>query len=248
MTRRALVCLVGVAALAGCATGSGSDTTVTVSAASSLTEAFEVLADEFNDVHPDARVELTFGSSSSLATQIEEGAPADVFASADRQNMQRLVDAGVVSDPVALVRNRLTIAVKRGNPEGVRLLADLERLDVVALCAHDVPCGRLADRVLDGAGVELDARRVTRAPNAKATLTAVADGDATAAIVYVTDVAAAPDAVTGVEIPDERNVVTEYAIAVLDGAKPQGPARELVEFLTSARARSVFARFGFPAV
>jgi len=247
MTWRVVMCIVGMAGLTGC-TGSESAETVTVSAASSLTDAFEVLTGEFTASHPDVDVELAFGSSSSLAAQIEEGAPADVFVSASPEVMEDLVEADHTSGPTtALVRNRLSIAVKPGNPQDVRSLADLRRLGVVALCARDAPCGELATRMLERAGVVIHDRRVSRAPNARATLTAVAAGDADAAIVYVTDVMASGDSVTPVEIPDPRNVVTEYVIAVLANAEPSDLARQFVEFVTSERERTVYAELGFLA-
>jgi len=235
--------------------GSGSTTAtasldgeIIVSAASSLTEAFEALAIEFEAEHPGTSITFNFGSSSSLSEQILDGAPADVFASADESNMAKLVDADVVSGaPVVFLTNELAIVVKPGNPEGVEALADLASLDVVALCGERVPCGRFAAEALSRAQVSLAADDVTRGQDAKATVSAVADGDADAGIVYVTDVAAAGDAVEGITIPVELNVIANYPMAVLAESRNAELAAAFVQFVAGRRGRVVFAAFGFGA-
>lgn len=228
--------------------GSGPSGSVTVAAAASLTEAFEELAAVFEEANPDASVELDLGASSALATRILQGAPVDVFASADEANMQKVSTAGLVDGtPRVFARNALEIATRPGNPERVRGLADLPRVDVVALCGKEVPCGRSADQALARAGVVIPESRVTRGQDVKATLGAVSEGDADAAVVYTTDVRAAGRAVTGVEIPEAQNVPAVYPIAVLRDAGRPEVAAAFVGLVTSPRGREVLASFGFRA-
>jgi molybdate transport system substrate-binding protein len=237
------------------AAGGGGATTTTpelegeirVSAAASLTESFEDIADDFTAANPGTEVTFTFDSSKVLVGQIVEGgAPADVFASADEANMQTLVDEEVVEGaPETFARNRLAIVTQPGNPTGIRTLADLADAEVVSLCAEDAPCGRFAQEVLEGAGVAIDEGSVTRGQNAKATLTAVTDGDAEAAIVYVTDAATAGDAVTVVELPDEQNVVAVYPIGVLADASNGPVAEAFVAHVLGEEGQAVLADRGF---
>ena len=131
--------------------------TITVSAAASLTESFEKIGADFEKAHPGTTVRFTFDSSKTLATQIVDGAKVDVYASADEKNTQTLVDAGLVDrSPTTFARNQLVIVTQPGNPQGIKTLADLAGVDVVALCGRDVPCGKFATQVLDGAGVAID--------------------------------------------------------------------------------------------
>ncbi len=145
---------------------------------------------------------LNFDSSSTLATQILEGAPADVFASADEESTARLTDENLIAgEPQVFARNELVIVTKPGNPEGISGLADLADAGVISLCGEQAPCGRYAAEALSNAGVRIDEASITRGQNVGATLTAVAEGDAVAGIVYVTDARSAGDAVEAVEIP-----------------------------------------------
>jgi molybdate transport system substrate-binding protein len=219
---------------------------ITVSAAKSLTDAFTEIAADFEAAHPDADVTLNFGASSELAVQIEEGAPADVFASADTATMDRLVGGDAVAgDPVPFAENALEIVTKAGNPAGVRDLADLADLGVVALCAVEVPCGKYADEVLVRAEVAIPADRITRGVDVRATLTAVGRGDADAGIVYVTDVAAGGPDVEGVEIPAAENAVATYPIAVLRAGSARPTARAFVAAVVSPAGERVLRGFGF---
>ncbi|MGH9031921.1 MAG: molybdate ABC transporter substrate-binding protein [Acidimicrobiia bacterium] len=245
--RRPAACVM-VAMLVSAAAGacSRSADTMQVLAASSLTEAFEVVADRFERAHPDTDVELSFAASSELAAQIEQGVPADVFAAADEVTMQRLVDRGdVAGEPAAFARNRLAIAVEAGNPEAISSLADLAELGlVVVLCAEQVPCGRFADEALERAGVQLTP--ATRAENVKAALSLVQLGEADAAIVYATDVEGNPQ-VEGIAIAEDENVVATYPIARLAAAGNEDDARIFVDFVTSPRGQHVLESFGFLA-
>jgi molybdate transport system substrate-binding protein len=221
---------------------------ITVSAAASLTEAFTTIGRGFERKHPGTTVTFNFGSSSTLVTQIQGGAPADVLASADLTSMDRLAAAGrVAASPAIFARNQLEIAVKPGNPKGVETLADLEGVGIIALCGATVPCGAYAAKVLARAGVSIPASRITRGGDAKATLAAVSQGDADAALVYVTDVRGARKMVHGVTIPDDENMVASYPIAPLASSSNAKLAKAFVAHVTSRAAEKSLARYGFLA-
>jgi molybdate transport system substrate-binding protein len=219
---------------------------LTVAAAASLTEAFGDLGELFEAEHPDTTITFSFDSSGTLATQIREGAPSDVFASADDETMTDLLDEGFVAgDPTRFAANELVIVTKPGNPGGVTTLADLARLDIVAICVETAPCGKLATQALDEAGVSLDAARVTEGQNVKATLGAVTEGDADAALVYRTDALGAGDAVDTIELGVEPPPVTHYPIAVVEGADDEALAQAFLDVVVSARGLDVLASYGF---
>jgi molybdate transport system substrate-binding protein len=218
---------------------------INVFAAASLTDAFAQAGNAFAKTNTRVRFVFNFGSSSTLATQITNGAPADVFASADEANMQKIVDAKLNDGaPSLFASNRLAIAVAPGNPKSVSSLADLARPDlIVVLAAPTVPAGKYALDSLAKAGVkvtpasqELDVRSV---------LNKVALGEADAGIVYVTDVLSAGTRVGSVMIPEERQVVARYPIAVIRGAKSAELSRAFVDYLVSDEGQRLLARFGF---
>ncbi len=229
--------------------GGNGSSTVTVSAAASLTDVFTEIADDLMADDPSVEVQLNFGSSAELVAQIEQGAPVDVAAFANTETMDSLGEASLAVDPQLFATNRLAIVTAPGNPHGVATLADLSRVTeeggVVALCAKDAPCGKFADEVLDRASVSLPIDWVTRATNARSTLSAVSEGDADAAIVYVTDAASAPGAVEMVVIPDDENVVAEYPIAVLADAGSSAAAERFVAAVLSDEGRAVLESGGF---
>lgn len=234
----------GSRSLVTCGRGLRGD--ITVSAAASLTEAFTELGKDFEEQCEGTQVSFTFDSSGTLSQQILDGAPADVFASADEENMAKLTDEELVEgEPVVFAENRLTIVTKPGNPEGIGSLADLAEAGVVSLCGEDVPCGRFAARALTAAGVTIPETSVTRGQNAKASLTAVSEGDAVAGIVYVTDALAAGDAVTPVEIPEDQSPMASYPVAVLTGAQDAAVARAFVAYVSSDAGQAVLAERGF---
>lgn len=219
---------------------------VTVSAASSLTGAFTKIGADFHTAHPRATVTLNFGSSATLATQIQQGAPTDVFASADQSNITVLTSAGLAAGaPTVFARNRLEIVTKPGNPKHVTTLADLAQVGTVSLCAETVPCGKYAAQALTTAGVTIPVGSITRGQDAKATLAAVAAGDAAAAIVYVTDAKSAAATVASVVIPDAQNVVASYPIVVLKAAAGSAAARAFVAYVRSAAGQATLRSFGF---
>jgi len=211
-----------------------------------LTEAFGAIGKQFEKRYTGTDVTFNFDASSALVLQIQGGAPVDVFASADEANMDKLVSGGQVAvKPVDIAQNKLEIAVKPGNPEKVGTLADLADVGVVALCAPEVPCGKYADAALADAGVTIPPYKITRGPNARATLTAVSAGDADAAIVYVTDVKAAGKSVTGARIPNAQNQTAIYPIAPLAGAANPATAKAFAKYVASPAGEKILRKFGF---
>ncbi len=203
--------------LAGCGTGGSGDRassdggTVTVLAAASLTAPFTALADRYMADHPGTEVRLSFGSSTTLAQQVAQGAPADVLATAGTAAMDQLGDVRP-TETVTIAHNTLEIATPPGNPAGVKGLEDLASPDVdVVLCASTVPCGKAADEVLAKAGVEPHV--VSREVDVTATLAKVRLAEADAAVVYHSDVASSKGSVEGVEIPEADNTTLAYPLA-----------------------------------
>jgi molybdate transport system substrate-binding protein len=220
--------------------------TITVSAAASLTEAFTKMGADFEKANPGTTVLFNFAASSALVQQIQGGAPADVFASADGTNMQKLLAGEEVrAEPTVFAANALTIVVKKGNPKAVRSLADLADLDVVSLCADAVPCGRYAQQVLAGAGVTIRSDKITKGADAKTTLAAVSTGDADAAIVYATDALAAGTSVRSVRIPAWLNVYAIYPIAPIATSTDDDLADAWIDYTVSPAGQKTLASFGF---
>ena len=162
--------------------------------------------------------------------------------------MDRVDDAGLVrGSPVTVARNQLVLIAKPDAEAPIIEIADLADAAVVALCGSDAPCGSLSDQVLDRAGVEVADDRVSRTPNARATLRAVSDGDADAALVYVTDALAVGDAVVATPLPLDLQVATTYPAAVVGASEPPASAERFVAFLQTPEARRILARHGFEA-
>ncbi|MGW0182053.1 molybdate ABC transporter substrate-binding protein [Nocardia sp. NPDC003345] len=241
-----------LAALTGCSSGGDTEEnatgirgTVNVFAAASLTETFTTLGEQFEAANPGVDVVFNFGGSSTLAEQISQGAPADVFASAAPRNMQQVVDSGdITAAPVTFVRNRLEIAVPTGNPGSISGLADFGKSEPrIALCAEQVPCGAAARKVFEAAGVT--PQPDTREQDVKAALTKVRLGEVDAALVYRTDVRAAEDTVMGIEFPEADKAVNDYPIAPVAAAPNPAAAAAFVQFIGSPQARTVFTTAGF---
>jgi molybdate transport system substrate-binding protein len=217
---------------------------ITVLAAASLTEAFTELGKAFEAANPGTRVTFSFGASSTLATQVNQGAPADIFASADEANMKKVTEAGNATDPTTFARNRLSILVGQGNPEGIYTLADLASPGVTfVLCAVEVPCGRFGQQALDKAGVT--AKPKSYEENVKAVVTKVTLGEADAGIVYVTDAKAASGRGQGVDIPDEYNVIAVYPLAVLKQTAKADVAAAFKAYVRSASGQQIMTKYGF---
>jgi len=239
-----LVALVALVACGGGSSAPGGARPITVFAASSLTEAFDEIGKRFEETAGGARVTFNYGASSTLVVQVGAGAPADVLATADEATMGQAVAVGTVEAPAVFARNRLAILVARGNPKGIRTLADLARPGlVVVLCAAEVPCGRSGQQALDKAGVEVTPRSLEA--NVKAVQSRVTLGEADAGIVYATDVQAAGDTAEGVSIPENHNVVAAYPIATVKSSRNKAVAAAFVEYVRSDAGRAILAMAGF---
>lgn len=227
--------------------GSIAPGSVTVFAAASLIDAFTELGAAFESAHPGVIVDFNFASSSDLAIQIIEGAPADVFASADPTNLDKVRDSSVsLGEPRIFATNTLEILVESGNPMGISSLADLADPNLIYItCDESVPIGRYSADILRRADVTPTPKSYEE--NVKGIVNKIVLGEADAGIVYRTDVIAAGSAAAGIAIPDKHNVVTSYPMATV-GKVPSEAARDFVEFVTTSRiARSILERFGFGA-
>jgi molybdate transport system substrate-binding protein len=254
MRTRLLLATVGLFGLlvAGC--GSDSTTTpdsgsgdIVVFAASSLTGAFKEIGDAFTAANPGSEVTFNFAASSELVAQIDEGAPADVFASADTKNMTKLTDKGLIDgEPAVFATNLLQIVVGAGNPKGITGVADLATQDlIVVTCDPEVPCGKYATQLFTNAGVTVTPKSLEQ--NVKSVVTKVTSGEADAGIVYITDVLAAGDKAAGVDIPADVNVKAEYPIGVTATAPNATGAKAFTDFVSSPDGQKILASFGFGA-
>ena len=218
--------------------------TITVFAASSLKETFTTLGKQFEAAHPGDTVKFSFGASSTLATQITDGAPADVFASAAPKNMETVVSAGDASNPQDFAKNTAEVAVPPSNPASVTSVNDLAKSSVKsALCQPQVPCGVVAAEVFKNAGITV--KPVTLQPDVKSVLTQVELGNVDAGVVYVTDVMAAGSKVKGVTIPANVNASTMYPIATVSSSKEMSVAQAFVAYVLSPSGQAVLSAAGF---
>lgn len=218
--------------------------TVNVFAAASLQEAFTALGSSFEAANPGTKIVFSFGPSSGLATQITQGAPADVFASASTTSMDQVVTAGAASSPTDFAKNIMEIAVPVKNPAGITALGDLTKADVkVALCQAAVPCGSTAEKVFSNAKITV--QPVTQEVDVKAVLSKVSLGEVDAGVVYVTDVLAAGDKVRGIEIPADVNASTTYPIAVLTDSANAAAAQAFTDYVLSSDGATELTAAGF---
>ena len=235
-----------VVASSGCgATSAETSGEVVVLAAGSLTEAFTAIEVEFEIENPKTDLVVSFGSSSSLATQVNNGAPVDVFASADGRNMDKVVSEGLaVGKPEVFASNTLEIVVPAGNPGQIEDLDDLVAPELIlALGAPEVPVGRAAREALTRAGIRVP--ETSQEPDVKAVMSRVQLGQADAGIVWTTDVLAAGDQVSGVPVPAEYNVRSDYPIALISTGRNREGAREFIALVRSDRGGQVLAEHGF---
>jgi molybdate transport system substrate-binding protein len=222
--------------------------TITVSAAASLSKAYTELGKQFEKANPSIKVRFNFASTSSLVSQIQSGAPTDVFAAADLTSFDKLLASGnVVKSPKVFARNSMQLIVKPSNPLGISSVADLAKASVVSLCAKTVPCGVYATTVLSRYGVVIAESKITRGVDATATLNAVSTGDADAAIVYATDALSAKKSVSVISIPGGKNVNAMYGIGSIRGSKNSKQAEAFVQFVVSPAGQKVLKTFGFLA-
>jgi molybdate transport system substrate-binding protein len=248
--------LVAPLLLAGCggaeqppavaAAGQSATGEVTVFAAASLTETFTQIGRDFEAANPGVEVKFNFGGSSALAQQINQGAPADVFASASPANMKQVTDTGAAASPVTFGRNKLQIAVGKGNPLKIASLADVVKPELkLALCAEQVPCGAAAKKAFGVA--KLTPKPVTLEQDVKATLTKVRPGEVDAALVYKTDVSAAAKDVDGVDFPEAAQAINDYPIVTLAKTPNAAGSKAFVDYVLSTKGRDVLIRAGFEA-
>ncbi|MFP5019623.1 molybdate ABC transporter substrate-binding protein [Pseudonocardia phyllosphaerae] len=252
--RRTAVAITAAAALSALAGCGGSDAggqaqggsqKLTVFAAASLTGTFGDLEKQFEEANPGTDVTLNFAGSSALAQQIDQGAPADVFASADEKNMKKVTDKGQAQgEPTVFATNTLQIATAPGDPKGVKTLNDLARPDLkTVVCAAQVPCGSASEKVEKAAGVTI--KPVSEEQNVKAVLQKVSSGNADAGLVYKTDVISSKGKVQGVDFPQAAQAVNNYPIAVLKNAPNAELAQKWVQFVTGEQGRKVLSEAGF---
>jgi molybdate transport system substrate-binding protein len=222
--------------------------TLTVLAAASLTGAFNKIGDDLHAKNPDLTVKFSFAGTPTLVTQIQQGAPADVFASADQKNMTTVVSGGFnAGTPQVFAHNQLEIAVASGNPRHITSVNDLTNSAIkVDECAPAVPCGSYATTVFGKAGITVTP--VSQEQDVKSVLSKVSLGEADAGIVYVTDVQAAGSAVTGVQIPDNVNVTADYPIVELKSEQDASAAKAFVDYVLGSQGKKVLASFGFMTV
>lgn len=251
MIRRALAVVAAGALFAGCASSGSKPTTggalkgdLVVFAAASLKPTFTQLAKQFEAAHPGVKVVLSFGGSDTLAAQIKQGAPVDVFAAANNTTMQTVVSSDDAKSPVNFVKNELEMAVAPGNPKNIRALSDVAKPGVkLALCAKAVPCGSAAAKAFAVAGV--DAKPVTFEQDVTSVLTKVELGEADAGLVYRTDVKAAGAKVDGVDFPEAAKAVNSYPIAQVTTGKNPNAGKEFVGFVLSPSGQAVLTAAGF---
>lgn len=223
------------------------DGNITVFAAASLKTTFTEIGTGFERAHPGTTVSFSFAGSSTLVAQITAGAPVDVFASADRTNMDKVVKAGDASGaPVDFATNVLEIATPPGNPKGVRSFTDLANPAVkTVVCAPQVPCGAATAKLQDATGTTIPA--VSEESSVTDVLGKVISGEADAGLVYVTDVTGVGDKVTGVMFPESSNAVNTYPIVTVKGSKAPGTAAAFGAYVRSAAGEKVLSAAGFGA-
>lgn len=216
---------------------------VRVFAASSLTEAFTEIADEYENRHG-RRIELVFGGSAGLATQLEQGADAFVFASADRESFERAAEASQRDDGEVFARNRMALVVPVGNPAGIDEVADLDADGITyVMCAEEVPCGRAAAEVLDAAGVTRPP--ASREDRVTAVVAKVSLGEVDAGLVYATDAEAAKGTLESVEVPAALNAETEYFIGPMNPWYRDPYVTSFVDLVLGDTGRRILEDHGF---
>jgi molybdate transport system substrate-binding protein len=219
---------------------------IKVSAAASLTEAFNDLQTTLKTEQPGLTITYNFGGSGTLVTQIKQGAPADVIATADTDTMKQLTDANLVDAPVTFANNKLEMLVQPGNPKQIKGLSDLSRTDIKYVTEDDtVPAGKYSKQALAKAGVT--ANPVSKETDVKSAVAKVTSGEADVTIVYQTDATAAGSKGQGVEIPDAQNVIAVYPIAVVKATQNKPAAQAFVDVVAHGSGQDALQKRGFLA-
>jgi molybdate transport system substrate-binding protein len=251
---RSRILVLGVAVLLGACGGTASTSpspttslsgNVAVFAAASLTDSFNALGASFRGSNPAVTVKFSFAGTPTLVTQIEQGAPADVFASADATNMDRLKGDGFTAGtPQVFARNKLEIVVAPGNPKAINSLADLAKRGVIYITeAPTVPAGKYSLQALKAAGVTVTPKSLEA--DVKSVVSKIELGEADAGIVYATDVSAAGTQVQGVPIPDAYNVIATYPIVTVKATPNSMLANAFITYVLSPQGQSKLRSFGF---
>ena len=237
----AIVCLT----IAGCVTPDDASGKIIVFAAASLKRPFTEIGERFKTENPGSAIEFSFAGSSDLVTQLTQGAPADVFASADTTTMGRAADAGLLAgESVDFASNTLTIVVAPGNPKKIASFTDLTQPGLsVVVCAPQVPCGSAAANIEKATGVQLDP--VSEESQVTDVLGKVTSGQADAGLVYVTDARSAGDKVTVVPFPEAADAVNTYPIAALKQSKHPDLARKFIDLVTGEAGQKILGAAGF---
>jgi len=228
---------------------------LTVFAAASLTDAFTELGGNFETANPGVTVTFNFAGSQALRTQIEEGAPADVFASASGKEMDTLITGTFVTEgvPQVFLNNKLVLILPADNPAGLEKLEDLANPGIkLVLAAEEVPVGNYARQALDlmngSFGTDFKdkvlANVVSNEDNVKQVVAKVQLGEADTGIVYTSDAVAAPNLKT-VEIPTELNVIAKYPIAPLANSPNGDLVQAFVDYVLSAEGQAILQKWGF---
>lgn len=254
------LCILLVACGTTTTTAPGATTTLNVFAAASLTESFGEIATNYQKAHPTIAIKANFAGSQLLEQQISQGAPADIFASADLTNMQKASDAGLVGTSQVFAQNKLVVIIPTSNPGKINTLHDLANKGVkIDIEAATVPAGKYSLQVLDNMAKSPDysatyetavkANIVSQEDNVKAVVTKVQLGEADAGYVYQTDVTAAvASKVTVIPIPDTFNVIAQYPIALVKKSAHSSDAQAFIQYLLSADGQAILAKYHFIGV
>jgi molybdate transport system substrate-binding protein len=231
--------------------------TLNIFAAASLTESFNAIATQYKTAHPNVTLKYNFNGSQILVQQIINGAPADVFASADTTNMKKASDAGLVTAPKTFVQNKLTVVIPASNPGNITTLKDLAKKgEKIVVAAPSVPVGKYGLQVLDKLGKSSEygpvyesavkANFVSQEDNVKAVVQKVQLGEADAGIVYRTDVTTAvASKVKLIDIPDNFNVIAQYPIAAIKNSTHATEAQDFVQYILSPSGQTVLEKYRF---
>lgn len=245
-------------AITSCSTGSSQPRTLTVYAAASLTDAFTEIGNAFETSHPGVSITFNFGGSQNLRTQIEQGAPADIFASANTKEMDTLVTGKFVNAdaPKVFLTNQLILVLPKNNPAGIKTLEDLSQPGIkLVLAAEEVPAGKYARQILENLNASYGsdyknkvlANVVSNEDNIKQAVTKVQLGEADASIVYVSDAVAVPE-LQKIEIPADMNVIAEYPIASLAKSTNAELANQFIQYVLSNEGQATLKKWGFTPV
>jgi molybdate transport system substrate-binding protein len=253
--RNRFVLVVAAGFLAACGGGGGNASTshsstplsgsISVFAAASLSASFNALGNSFQTANPGVTVKFNYAGTPTLVTQIEQGAPADVFASADATNMTRLTNDGFTTGPAQVfAHNQLEIVVAPGNPKGISGLSDLAKPGLIYITeGPTVPAGTYALQALKTAGVTVTPKSLET--SVAGVISKIELGEADAGIVYTTDVTAAGAKVAGVPVPAADNVIATYPIVAVKGSSNLAAANAFIAYVLSTAGQSTLASFGF---